>query len=86
MDFSNLAMVLLLLLFFAALVRARRRRRGGTGFGGPGPGAAGAIYDLLNQDKRRAIEVIVEEKTGERDPEDADGNLPELESPGRRGT
>ncbi|HLG59895.1 MAG TPA: hypothetical protein VI485_31435 [Vicinamibacterales bacterium] len=86
MDFSNLAMVLLLLLFFAAVVQARRRRKRGGGLGHPGPGAAGALYDMLNEDKRRAIAVIVEEKTGERDPEDADGNLPELESPGRRGT
>ena len=77
MELTQLAGILVMLLFFAALVQARRRRRG------PGPGAAGALYDMLNQDKRRAIEIIVEEKTGERDPEDADGNLPELESPGR---
>ena len=48
-----------------------------------GPGAAGAIYDWLNQDKRNAVEIIVEEKAGARDPEDADGNLPELENPHR---
>ena len=46
----------------------------GTGHGGPGPGASGAVYDLLNQDKRNAIELIVEEKAGYRDPEDADGS------------
>jgi len=50
----------------------------------PGAGAYGSIYDLLNQDKRNAIELIVEEKAEARDPEDADGNLPELETP-RRG-
>jgi hypothetical protein len=48
---------------------------------GPGPGAYGSIYDLLNQDKRNAIELIVEEKAEARDPEDADGNLPDLERP-----
>jgi hypothetical protein len=57
--------------------------RGGHGTSGPGPAAAGAVYDLLNQDKRNAIELIVEEKAGARDPEDADGNLPDLEKPKR---
>jgi len=50
---------------------------------GVGPGVSGAVYDLLNQDKRNAIELIVEEKAGARDPEDADGNLPDLEKPKR---
>jgi hypothetical protein len=49
----------------------------------PGAGAYGAVYDLLNQDKRNAIELIVEDKAGARDPEDADGNLPDLEKPKR---
>jgi hypothetical protein len=40
-----------------------------------GPGAAGTIYDFLNQDKRNAIELIVEEKAGARDPETADDIL-----------
>ena len=47
----------------------------------PGPGAAGAVYDMLNQDKRRAIEIIVEGRAERRDPENKDGNLPELENP-----
>ena len=64
---------------FIAIVSSK----GSTGHGGPGPGASGAIYDLLNQDKRNAIELIVEEKAGARDPEDADGNLPDLENPKR---
>jgi hypothetical protein len=64
---------------FIALVSGK----GSTGHGGPGPGASGAVYDLLNQDKRNAIELIVEEKAGARDPEDADGNLPDLETPKR---
>jgi hypothetical protein len=49
-----------------------------------GPGAVGVFYDMLNQDKRNAVEIIVEEKAGARDPEDADGNLPDLEDPARR--
>jgi hypothetical protein len=38
---------------------------------------------MLIEDKRKAIEIIVEEKAEERDAETADGNLPELESPKR---
>jgi hypothetical protein len=69
-----------LLVFVVVLVSTvfRKRRRGR---GGPGPGAMGAVYGLLNEDKRNAIEIIVEEKAGARDPEDADGNLPDLEAP-----
>ncbi|HEY7172316.1 MAG TPA: hypothetical protein VH417_15800 [Vicinamibacterales bacterium] len=54
--------------------RGRRRR--------VGAGAAGAVYGMLNEDRRHAIEIIVEEKAAFRDPEDRDGNLPDL-APGR---
>jgi hypothetical protein len=47
-----------------------------------GAGAYGAVYDLLNEDKRKAIEIIVEERAEARDPEDADGNLPDLAAGG----
>ena len=46
-----------------------------------GPGASGSIYDMLNEDKRRAIEIVVEERAEARDPEHRDGNLPDLENP-----
>ena len=49
-----------------------------------GAAAAGTFYELLNEDRRRAIEIVVEDKAGYRDPEVADGNLPELESPSGR--
>ena len=42
---------------------------------------AGAIYDLLNEDRRKALEIIVEQRAEARDPEDKDGNLPDLERP-----
>lgn len=44
-----------------------------------GSAAAGTVYDMLNEDKRNAIEIIVEGRAEARDPEDKDGNLPELE-------
>ena len=82
MEVSWIAAVVIMVLL---LVAVRRRRRAGSTFsGGPGPGAAGAIYDMLNEDKRNAVEIIVEERAGARDPEDRDGNLPDLEDPTRR--
>ena len=57
--------------------RVRRRRVS------IGPAAAGMMHDLLNQDRRAAVEIIVEERAAERDPEDRDGNLPDLENPRR---
>lgn len=59
-----------------ALFARQRRRRGRLG-----AGASGTVYDLLNEDKRNAVEIIVDERAGARDPEDRDGNLPELEDP-----
>jgi len=71
-------------LVFVAIVfvRAKGGRRGSGGRPrrrGPGAGAAGAVYDLLNEDRRRALELIVEERAEATDPEHKDGNLPELE-------
>jgi hypothetical protein len=80
MDAASIAWLAFFVLFFAAVISVRRRRRSGH----PGPGTSGAIYDMLNEDKRKAIEIIVEEKAEETDPETADGNLPDLESPKRR--
>jgi hypothetical protein len=44
-----------------------------------GPGAIGATYGWLNEDKQRAIELIVEDQAEARRPEYPDGNLPDLE-------
>jgi hypothetical protein len=51
---------------------------------GIGTAAVGSMYDLLNEDKRRAVEIIVEERAEARDPEHKDGNLPEFEHGDRR--
>jgi hypothetical protein len=53
-------------------VSAYQNRGGRRPSSGRGPAAAGTIYDFLNQDKRNAIELIVEEKAAARDPETAD--------------
>jgi hypothetical protein len=53
-------------------------RRGSSHRRRPGAGAVGAVYDLLNEDKRRAIELIVEDRAEEVDPERATGRPPSL--------
>jgi hypothetical protein len=80
---------LLVLLFIVIVVISRKRRRAShpprppRRIGSIGPGAAGTIYELLNEEKRNAIEIIVEDKAAYKDAEHADGNLPDLEKPGR---
>jgi hypothetical protein len=64
------------LLILIVVIAATRTRQHGRSFGA---GASGATYELLSEDKRRAIELIVEERAEARDPESADGNLPDLE-------
>ena len=69
------------LVVIAAILVLFTRRRGQRGR--VGAAAAGSIYDMLNEDKRKAVEIVVEERAGARDPEDRDGNLPDLEAPPR---
>jgi len=69
--------VVLIIIGLIIAMTTRVRSHGGS----IGPGASGAVYDMLNEDKRKAIEIIVEGRAEYRDPEDADGNLPDLEDP-----
>jgi hypothetical protein len=71
------AVIWVVVIVVVAILFVRQRRRRGR----VGAGAAGIVYDMLNQDKRNAIEVVVEERAAARDPEDRDGNLPDLEAP-----
>jgi hypothetical protein len=66
---------LLIIWMILGIWRIRRKRVS------IGPAAMGSMEDLLDDRRRAAIEIIIEERTGERDPEDRDGNLPDLESP-----
>jgi hypothetical protein len=47
----------------------------------PGPAMSASMDMLFDDNRRAAVEVIVEERTGERDPEDRDGDLPQLQKP-----
>ena len=58
-------LVMLTLLGFA-FYRAKTRRRH------IGSGAAGAVYGMMNEDKRKAIEVVVADKAAARDFEHGD--------------
>jgi hypothetical protein len=68
---------LLIILMVVGIWRIRRKKVV------VGPAAMGSMEALLDDRRRAAIEIIIEERTGERDPEDRDGNLPDLESPRR---
>jgi hypothetical protein len=84
MTLSNLVGAMVMLLIAAVVIKRVRARRPVKKHHGAsiGPAAFGTIYELLNEDRRRAIEVVVEDKAGYRDAEDAAGNLPDLETPG----
>lgn len=58
--------LLVLVVLMRALMAPGGRR------GGPGAGASGAVYDMLNEDKRKAIEIVVEDRAAATDPEHAD--------------
>jgi hypothetical protein len=70
----------LVILVLVILVSRRARRHGGAFRAG----VVGAIYEMQNQDKQRALDVIVEGKAAETRPEYPDGDLPQLEKPNRR--
>ena len=75
---ASIWLIAVVLLMIAARRMRRQRRRGGIG-----SAAAGTIYGWLNEDKRHAVEIVVEGRAEARDPEDRDGNLPDLADPTR---
>jgi hypothetical protein len=76
-----LSVIIFVVLIVLAIASWRQRHKRFN----PGPGAAGFVYELLNEDKRAALEIVVEERASYRDPEDRDGDLPQLEGPPRPG-
>ena len=70
MDVAQLvnASVWLVMILLAGFVLYRLKTRRGH----VGSAAAGTVYDMLNEEKRNAVEIIVEDKAAERDEEHAD--------------
>ena len=58
--------LVMMVLLGLAFYRARTRRKH------IGSGAAGALYGMMNEDKRKAIEIVVEDKAAAHDFEHAD--------------
>jgi hypothetical protein len=89
MQLSTAVLIVLLFAVIVVVIRRKRQRasdppRPPRRIGSIGPGAAGTIYELLNEEKRNAIEIIVEDKAAYTEAEHADGNLPDLENPDQR--
>ena len=78
MTLSVLASLVWIVIVVILVLLAWRHRRRRIYLG---PGAIGTLDQLLNDERRKAVEVIVEQRAEERDPESIDGNLPDLEAP-----
>jgi hypothetical protein len=70
---ATIWLIAIVLLMVAARRIRRQRRRGGIGSAG-----AGTVHDWMHEEKRKAVEIVVEGRAAARDPEDRDGNLPDL--------
>ena len=55
------------LVFFAIVLYRLKKRRGHIGSAG-----AGTIYDMVHEEKRKAIEIVVSDKASARNFEHAD--------------
>ena len=55
------------LVFFAIVLYRLKKRRGHIGAAG-----AGTIYDIVHEEKRKAIEIVVSDKAAARNFEHAD--------------
>ncbi len=73
MKYYLAAVIWLLAIWLVAGAWRLRKKRVSVG-----PGAGGAMFELLDDQRRAALEIIAEDRAAERDPEDRDGNLPEL--------
>ena len=74
MTFEGIAGLIVFALIVVIAVRRVFTRRGRTAIG---PAAVGSVYDMLNKDKREAMQVVIEERAAARDPEDAEENHPD---------
>lgn len=80
MDLQGVIGLGCLLLVILVVAKTWRRRRHRPGIGSA---AVGAVYDLLSQDKRKAVEIIVEGEAEKRRPEYPDDTVPPDDEPRR---
>jgi len=78
--YLDVIVTLLLMWLVAGAWRLRKRRVT------VGPAAGAAMNGLLDDQRRAAIEIILEKRAAARDPEDRDGNLPQLAGSATRRT
>lgn len=64
---ADLTLYVVFFLLVAVIGWRLRQRKGRIG-----AAAAGSVYEMLNEEKRNAVEIVIAEKAGERDPEHAD--------------
>ena len=74
MTFEGIAGLIVFALIAVIAVRRVFTKRGRTAIG---PAAVGSVYDMLNKDKREAMQVVIEERAAARDPEDAEEKHPD---------
>jgi hypothetical protein len=70
----------LLVLVLVIVISGRARRHGGSFRAG----VVGAMYEMQNREKQKALDTVVEGKAAETRPEYPDGDLPKLENPNRK--
>ena len=76
MTLIEIALPVLGIVLLSGLTWLMRRRRGRFG-----PAAVGMLEPFTLHAQRQSVEVIVEGRAAVRDPEDKDGNLPDLSGP-----
>ena len=67
---STVIWVVMIAIAGFALYRVKVRRRH------VGSAAAGTVYDMIHEEKRKAIEIVVADKAAARDFEHADDDVP----------
>lgn len=71
--FGALIWGITVLVVAVLFIRQRRRRRH------VGSAAAGTVYDWLNEEKRNAVEIVVEDRAAERDHEHVGSQPPDAD-------
>lgn len=73
--YLGIVFFVLIVWFVVGIWRLRRRQVT------IGPAAGALMAEILDDQRRAAIEIVLEERAAERDPEDREGDLPALENP-----